>query len=370
MALRNYLSIDVDSKRVFGLDLLRAFAIFSVLQSHAECMLYDTSLDSFTDLPLPHGVDIFFILSGFLIGKSFISYLEKNNNTIGSTKIFTFYARTALRILPNYLFLLLVNYLLVRYQVIAGNLKAFPMWRFVTLTQNLFTPFWDFYWESWSLPVQWWFYIFFPLLLVVLSRFSKPKRFIPWLCLFFLVFSIVYRLSVADLATDAFRWDIWMRKTVASRIENVYIGVFAAWAMYYFPKQWDRYAIACFIAGIIMYVIVLRCIPRVFGSFSYNVLYLTLFAVSIGLWLPLFSKWKTCKTSFGGFVSRVSILSYSMFLTNGSIIMTLYKVCPIFMNEHGILAYFIFWPLIWVVSYLLYLLVEKPFMRLRERVRN
>ena len=182
-----FFRIDYDKKRVFGLDALRAFAIFTVMQGHAETFLYDTKMDFFSDLPLPHGVDIFFVLSGFLIGKSFISYLDRNENRLGSTKILTFYAKTALRILPNYYLLLLINYLLVRFQVISGDTTAFPIWRFATFTQDLFTPFWGFYWESWSLPVQWWFYIFFPLLLVILSRFSKPKKYFPWLCLYFVV---------------------------------------------------------------------------------------------------------------------------------------------------------------------------------------
>lgn len=365
--MRNFFNIEVDPKRVFGLDLLRAFAIFCVVQGHGERLLYDTALDRFTDLPVPHGVDIFFIMSGFLIGKSFISYLERNNNLLGRKKILTFYARTALRILPNYLFILLVNYLLVRYQVIPGNTKAFPMWRFATFTQNLVTPFWDFYWESWSLPVQWWFYVFFPLFLVLFSRFSQPKKYIPWLCLFFVVFAIGFRLSIVGQVTDHFRWDIWMRKTVASRTENIYIGVLAAWLMCYFPKQWERHAVACFVVGLALFVATIL-IPRNLGSFYHNALYLTLSAVSIALWVPLLTRWKSCKTVVGGFVSKISILSYAMFLTNSLVILTMDKVCPQFMHDHGIAAYAVFWLFVLLVAYLLHILIEKPFVKIRERL--
>lgn len=366
--MRDFFLIEVDSKRVFGLDALRAFAIFCVMQGHAGFLLSDTTFDGLANLPLPHGVDIFFILSGFLIGKSFISYLERHDNRIGSTKILTFYARTALRILPNYFFLLLINYLLVRFQVISGNTETFPIWRFATFTQNLFTPFWDFYWESWSLPVQWWFYIFFPLLLVMLSRFSKPKKFIPWLCVFFIIFSIVYRFSVCNQVTDHFRWDIWMRKTVASRTENIYFGVMAAWAFCFFPKQWNRYAIVGFIVGLALFA-VSRIIPRNQGTVYTNIVYLTLSALALVLAVPLFSKWKNCKTRFGEFISCVSILSYSMFLTNLCLIVLMKNVYPNVLQEHGILVYFLFWPAVLIVSYLLHLLVEKPFIRIRERLR-
>ena len=366
--MRGFFDIEVDRKRVFGLDLLRAFAIFCVVHGHGERLLYDTRLNCFTDLPLPHGVDIFFVMSGFLIGKSLLSYMQKHDESLDRQKIFSFYLRTALRILPNYLFILIVNYILVESHVIQGNTQTFSVWYFVTFTQNLFTPFWDFYWESWSLPVQWWFYIFFPLFLVLLSRFAQPKKYIPWLCLFFVVFSITFRLSVADHVTNRFSYDVWMRKTVASRIENIYIGVLAAWLMHYFPKQWKRYGILCFILGIALFAAT-RIIPRNLGSFYHNAVYLTISALSVGLWVPLLTRWKSYKTAVGGFISRISILSYAMFLTNSLVILTMDTVCPQFMHHHGVLAYGVYWIVVLAVSYLLHILVEKPFVQLRERIK-
>lgn len=363
--MRGFFDIEVDSKRIFGLDLLRAFAIFCVVQGHAERILFDTPLDRFTDLPVPHGVDIFFVMTGFLIGKSFISHLEKHNNRIGPSKTLTFYGRTALRILPNYLFILFVNYLLVHYNVILGDTTTFPLWRFITFTQNLFTPFWGFYWESYSLPVQWWFYIFFPLILTLLCLFSKPKRFIPWICFFFIAISILFRLSVVDQVTNRFSWDIWIRKTVASRTDNIYIGVLAAWVMCYYPKLWERHSLVCFIVGLAVFVAT-RIIPRNPGTFYYDALYLTISALAIACWIPLLSRWKSYKTCLGGFISHVSVLSYAMFLTNLLLLQILENSFPSFVS-HYTLAYPVFWLLVFVAAYVLYVLVEKPFVRLREK---
>ena len=364
--MKNFWSIDIDRKRVFGLDLLRAFAIFCVVQGHAERILFDTPLDRFTDMPVPHGVDIFFVMTGFLIGKSFISHLEKHDNRISRSKTLTFYGRTALRILPNYLFILLVNYLLVRFHVIEGDTQTFPLWRFATFTQNLFTPFWGFYWESYSLPVQWWFYVFFPLLLLLFSLFAKPKKYLPWLCLFFIAASIAFRLSVADQVHDRFGWDIWIRKTVVSRTDNIYIGVLAAWMMYYHPKSWERHAVASFIIGLALFIAT-RIIPRTPGTFYYDALYLTISAFAIALWFPLLSKWRSYKTPLGGFVSRLSVLSYAMFLTNLLLLQVLEHSFPNFLSRYGI-AYPVFWVLVFVAAYLLYIFVEKPFVKLREKI--
>lgn len=366
--MKNFWSIDIDRKRVFGLDLLRAFAIFCVVHGHGKHYLEDSALDFLAQIPLPHGVDIFFVMSGFLIGKSFLSHMEKHDGKVGWPKTLTFYARTALRIVPNYLFILLVYYFLVHYQVINGNTQAFPLWRFATFTQNLFTPFWDFYWESWSLPVQWWFYILFPLILTLSCRYFKPKKSIPIICLVFIAVSLIFRMLNSKEIHNSFFWDVWMRRTVASRCDNVYIGVFFAWIKQYYPKLWDRHALKSLILGVIL-LIGSILIPGKIGSFYSNVLYLTLSALSVALWFPFFSKIQSYKTCIGSLVSIVSILSYAMFLTNLMVVQIL-DVNALSLVQHGAWAYFVYWPLVLVAAYVLYVLVEKPFVKLRERLKS
>lgn len=364
--MKDFWSIDIDRKRVFGLDLLRAFAIFCVVHGHGKHYLEDTALDFLAQIPLPHGVDIFFVMSGYLIGKSFLSHVEKHDGKVGWSKTLTFYARTALRIVPNYLFILLVYYFLVDYQVINGNTHAFPIWRFATFTQNLFTPFWDFYWESWSLPVQWWFYILFPLILTLSCSFFKPKKSIPILCLAFVLISLTFRWIHSKDAADSFFWDVWMRRTVASRCDNVYIGVFFAWMKQYYPKQWDRHALTSLIAGLLLLIISIL-IPGNIGSFYSNVLYLTLSALAVACWFPFFSKIRSYKTRIGGIISSISILSYAMFLTNLMVVQII-DVNALVLVQHGILAYFVYWILVFAMAYILYILVEKPFVKLRDRI--
>ena len=57
------LGIPYDSKRNFGLDLLRAVAIFFVVHGHGVHLLASSRLSFLQSVSLPHGVDIFFILS-------------------------------------------------------------------------------------------------------------------------------------------------------------------------------------------------------------------------------------------------------------------------------------------------------------------
>ena len=212
-------------QRVFGLDLLRAFAIFCVVHRHGKHLIYGTKLDWLSHLPVPHGVDLFFVLSGFLIGLSVMKMMSEKPVLQQTCH---FYRKTALRILPNYYAMLLINLLAVWLGLITADLTATPMYQFVTLTQNLFTPFQGFYWESWSLPVQWWFYIFFPLIVIGLRRIVGRYA-LPVAAVLAIVACTLYRAKVGLGLTDPYHYDIIIRKTLATRTDCIYVGVLAAW---------------------------------------------------------------------------------------------------------------------------------------------
>ena len=124
------------------------------------------------------GVDLFFVLSGFLITRITISSRHSNGRFL-----LAFYSRRAFRILPPYLLLMLI------FTVAVWTLKPssvfnndIPLWRFLSFTQN----FWmaqnatygpDGVSVTWSVAIEEQFYIIFPLLAVL-----APRRLLP-LCL-------------------------------------------------------------------------------------------------------------------------------------------------------------------------------------------
>ena len=151
-------------KRQPGLDLLRAAAVLLVIVYHA-------GLFGFT-LPCGWqrfgwiGVDLFFVLSGYLIGGQL---LAPGANGLPSS-LRRFYWRRALRILPAYL-VVLAAYLCLP----AGREfpELPPAWKFLLFVQNIGLRGGTAFSHAWSLSVEGQFYLLLPLLLPLLVRWRR-----------------------------------------------------------------------------------------------------------------------------------------------------------------------------------------------------
>ncbi len=120
------------------------------------------------------GVDLFFVLSGFLIGGILIDAKDSRNY------FKVFYVRRAFRILPIYLLVVLVYLLL--YSLAAGQQAALretlgspmPWYTYFTFTQNFWLAHhaWDsvFLDVTWSLAVEEQFYLLLPAIVRLLPR--------------------------------------------------------------------------------------------------------------------------------------------------------------------------------------------------------
>jgi peptidoglycan/LPS O-acetylase OafA/YrhL len=160
------------TKRIPELDGLRGLAILLVLVFH--CAAFQTTRHSFAYfLLLPRGlmwsgVDLFFVLSGFLIGGILLD--SKNSPTYYST----FYLRRIHRIFPLY-------YLLVSLQIVGSFLipgsflfeSRVPTWPFLLFVQNFgfgITRAPLLLAVTWSLAIEEQFYLLLPLAVRTLSR--------------------------------------------------------------------------------------------------------------------------------------------------------------------------------------------------------
>jgi peptidoglycan/LPS O-acetylase OafA/YrhL len=161
----------LSSKRIPELDGLRGFAILLVLLGHflgATIAVPPDSIWVYVPISLRltwSGVDLFFVLSGFLIGGILLDHREATNYY----KVF--YLRRACRIFPVYYLMLLVFYVMI---ALGGSRisswlfdKPLPALAYLTFTQNVwsvwFVAHFGFpaYWPGvgWSLAVEEQFYV-------------------------------------------------------------------------------------------------------------------------------------------------------------------------------------------------------------------
>ena len=118
--------------RVFGLDLMRALAIIFVVIGHGGWIL-DKANTHFPWIRFIDGVELFFVLSGFLIGGILIKIFQ-NAKSIKLETIWSFWIRRWFRTLPNYYLVLVLNIVVVYFGIIKEDFTQFN-WKFFLFLQ-------------------------------------------------------------------------------------------------------------------------------------------------------------------------------------------------------------------------------------------
>src|SRR3954463_13805007 len=217
-----------------GLDLLRAFAIISVVAYHAG--LFGFSLPFRVDRYGWIGVGLFFVLSGYLIGGQLLA-----NAAAGKPLCLgRFYRRRALRILPAYLIVVLA------YAVLPAAVREYermpPVWKFLTFTQNIGLRGGTAFSHAWSLCIEFQFYVVLPLLLLVLLRRGRSRFVLVGLPMAVLLWCILVRGAIAHFIAVRYGasfgpWQQWVYYPTYARLDGLTIGVSLA-AVEIFQRRW------------------------------------------------------------------------------------------------------------------------------------
>ncbi len=353
--------------RVFGLDLLRALAIIFVVIQHGEML--EKATIGFPWIPLIDGVELFFVLSGFLIGGILIKLFE-SDESFGVKTIANFWVRRWLRTLPCYYLVLILNIIVVYFGIIKEDFSQFN-WKFFLFLQNLYDGFNGFFWESWSLSVEEWFYLLFPIGLGIahfcLRKFNIKKRtvFLMATFTFFLIpfLALSYR-AWKDM--NQFWFGIKMLKIVIYRIDSIALGLFAAFVKYWHSTFWFRSRKFSFIIGIIITIVILHpplaqdtILTKIFSNFFPG--------IGCVLLLPMFDTIKKAPEIIVKIFTHISLISYSIYLVNMALVAEV--ITTNFPTKDPFFAwslYGIYWFAVLVFSTLLYKYYEKPIMDLRD----
>lgn len=364
------------TSRIFGLDLMRASAIIMVICSHILWIYNpeDGIIRQVFALFGFLGVEFFFVLSGFLIGRIIYKGFIKEEFNLKS--VLNFLKRRWFRTLPNYFLVLIIN-IIITFSL-GHSMPSLELY-FVFL-QNGFTKMATFFPESWSLSVEEWAYIVLPTSLLLFSIFFKPKNknkfflfIILLLIMLFIFFKVLYHYNTPTTTLD--QWNLSLKSVMIYRLDAIFIGVLCAWISINYEKKWAKVKLSSLVIGssIMMFMYFgmgfFKILPETY-PFIWNVVYLPLTSLSIGFFVPFFSQLETSMVIIKKPIEFISKISYSIYLLHYSVIL---QLVMLFVNRektslfqfHLITVCYLITTVI--VSYLFYSIYEKPMMDLRDK---
>ncbi|MEM7039306.1 MAG: acyltransferase, partial [Bacteroidota bacterium] len=210
-------------RRNLGLDVIRSVAILLVLLDHMR--LYFIAGNS----PGVWGVEVFFVLSGYLIGQIILRTFQES---FTFDKVKEFWIRRWFRTLPMYFAVLLVlDFILDK----SGEFH----WSYYLFLQN-FNDSIGFFSVSWSLTIEEWFYLLLPLLFLIV----RPHKATRGQMLGFLgsVLVIITIARAAYVLSADPNFDMGIRKFVPIRLDALMVGVLLAHVKLSFPDVHKKMA--------------------------------------------------------------------------------------------------------------------------------
>jgi peptidoglycan/LPS O-acetylase OafA/YrhL len=329
------------------LDILRALAVFLVLGRHiAVCPLeLNRPLHFVTEIWARGGwigVDLFFVLSGFLVS----GLLFKEQVKTGSVSVGRFLIRRGFKIYPAFYVLIAATVVLIPGKVTAPKLLAE-----VFFVQNYFTGLWG---HTWSLAVEEHFYF---LLSLTFGYLPPLRRFIP---VIFLVVAVVclaariYTVRHYPFSNDRNLFPTHLR------LDSLSFGVGLAYLKYYRPRIFtrlkQRWLLLPGVCALMPAFIFPLDASRFMQTFGYTVIYL-----GSGLILLAVLETQLLPGPAGRIVAWLGARSYSLYLWH----------LPVLVVASRISNWYIF-ALVYlsgsvVVGILMNTIVEAPMLKVRDR---
>jgi peptidoglycan/LPS O-acetylase OafA/YrhL len=362
------------SERLYGLDHLRAVAIVLVLMYHYRAFKHPDWIDSIGRFGWT-GVDLFFVLSGFLISGQLFKEIENK----GGISLKAFYIKRFFRIIPPYFFTVCLYFTIPFFR---EREALSPLWKFLTFTQNygLDVISRGTFSHAWSLCIEEQFYLILPLLLVTVL----PTRLFKYLGLVIIAvigFSLMARLMAwneliteTDPASSDF-WKLWYMKIyypTHTRLDGLGTGVLIGYLMQYssvFKKMVEANGNKLFFLGIMLLGISFWVCDEQ-ASKTASVLGFTMVAVSYGMILmAAISKSSFLYRSRSSITTQLAALSYAVYLSHKGIIHMIQESLDYFKLETSDNISLLLCLFVCILGGLFYrFVIEKPFSMIKTKV--
>lgn len=319
------------------------------------------------------GVDLFFVLSGFLISSQLFAQIKKE----GSFSMREFYIKRFFRILPIYYFVLAIYFI---FPFFSSTQSLAPLWKFLTFTQNFGADFTNHrsFGVVWSLCVEEHFYLLMPAILLLLLKTGVFKKGYLLLAVLFIAGFLlrlyswygVY-LHQTNGLENKLLWVPTIYYPTYNRLDGLLAGVSIAAVYNYMPVIFYRlsnYSNALIAAGLLIltssYFLFGNNIDFVRSIFSFPLVSIGFGCTVLGAIMPgsFLYKWKSAV------LTKIAQLSYALYLVHMAIILSAQTI----FSEWGIAKDSSVMLLLSIISciaiaLLLHHAIEKPFMKMRER---
>jgi peptidoglycan/LPS O-acetylase OafA/YrhL len=384
--LRGLFALDLLDNRYPALHGLRVLAIVTVVQYHVTWIFWGEQgialHRGFVDgsLVLFFGMDLFFILSGFLIGSILLRSLERN----GTQDLRRFYLRRILRTFPSYYVVLTV--LALALPLTAMQRKHLPfeyvyLTNFVSLHRPDIVMFW-----GWSLALEEQFYLAVPLLFFVLHRLRSDRARIGLLAVLW-ISALVVRLVIY------YRWVPWndfvlygaLYFRTYTRFDTLVAGILLAFVHQKYGDvigRWlehPRHRAMLALPALACLWLLVR--PSMFGAehvqlvhvFSWGTVTSVMYLCALPLLLH--GDGLVHRALSAPFFRRAATLGYGVYLVHIPLIDHVFVPAAKALEKRHVSMLFV-WPASlaatmlasFAIAYAMHVLIEKPALRLRQRL--
>lgn len=302
--------------RILGFDAARSLAIALVVLSHIHQGSHQLGVI---------GVELFFALSGFLIGTILYRSLPEQGKWTWKG-VGNFWKRRWWRTLPNYYLFLFVA---IAFHGSRGEWPeggAAGILPYFLFVQNLMSPNEMFFGVSWSLCVEETFYLLFPLLLLLFHRVTESRK-----IAFLIAGGFVFLGSVAlrEVLYLHYPPDL-TRVSTLPRLDTIGYGVAVAVLAQLVDLDHGK-RLGLSLVGGILFIGSVVAYPFLAAEALldyYRVAYITV-PLSFSLMMPALGSWNLLPSRLEFLrlpITRISQWSYSIYLSHFTIIMAIYPL--------------------------------------------
>ena len=364
---------DKEHHKLLGLDHLRAFAILYVILFHYQFFGHPAWVKTIAGFGWS-GVDLFFVLSGFLISGQLFGTIAKGKQI----SLSEFFIKRFFRIIPPFLFVVI---LYASFPALREWGHLSPIWRYLTFTLNFGLDLRKYgtFSHAWSLCVEEQFYFFLPLLFVLFGYFKIGSK-AAYLLIALFIGGFIIRLWSWNhfiepvLSTDSYGayWNEYIYYPTYNRLDSLLVGVSVAGLYSLYPSVKaivNKYCNLIMFSGIALWV-VSYVVCKGYSTYNTTMWGFPLIALSYGLILAAV----VCPASpvyrFKSYITaQIATLSYSMYLTHKIVIHVVQNLVEkIGVDRSGNLTMLICLICIIVGALLSRYLIEKPAIYARDIV--